>query len=111
MLTQAGPCAAVPVHRRWCRHAEVRTAVLWLSPALCPLPCRSEELLLEQAEAENIELRPSLMRACTDEHTMFCKDVAPGSARVFRCLAEKMGDADFGEECRVGGRLLPGWCG
>ena len=69
-------------------------------PASCPLPCRSEELLLEQAEAENIELRPSLMRACSDEHTMFCKDVSPGSARVFRCLAENLGNSDYGDSCK-----------
>lgn len=63
--------------------------------------CRKEELLLEQQEAENVELRPGLLKACVDERQMFCKDVQPGQARVFRCLAEKMGDLDFGDQCRV----------
>jgi hypothetical protein len=36
---------------------------------------------------------------------MFCKEVAPGSARVFRCLAEKMADSDFSDECKVGAQL------
>jgi len=62
--------------------------------------CRKEELFLEELEAENVELRPGILRLCKDERSMFCKDVVPGSARVFRCLAEKMGDADFGETCR-----------
>lgn len=37
----------------------------------------------------------------------------PGSARVFRCLAEKMGDLDFGEPCRqeVVKKLQRRWAG
>lgn len=62
--------------------------------------CRKEELLLEEMEAENVELRPGIMRVCKDERLMFCKGVQPGGARMFRCLAEKMGDMDFGEACR-----------
>lgn len=31
-----------------------------------------------------MELRPGVMKACKDERAMFCKDVVPGSARVFR---------------------------
>lgn len=62
--------------------------------------CRKEELLLEQQEAENVELRPGLLRSCADERQMFCGEVQPGQARVFRCLAEKMGDLDFGDQCR-----------
>ncbi len=50
--------------------------------------CRREELLLEQTEAEHIELRPSLLKACADERSIFCKDVRPGSARVFRWVVE-----------------------
>ncbi|MEW5311455.1 MAG: hypothetical protein WDW38_003169 [Sanguina aurantia] len=63
-------------------------------------PCRKEELLLEEQEAESVELRLGLMKSCVDERAMFCKGVATGQARVFRCLAEKMGDADFGDSCR-----------
>ncbi len=42
----------------------------------------------------------SLMRACKAERQLFCSDVQPGSARVFRCLAENMNDADFGNNCK-----------
>eukprot|EP00879_Flechtneria_rotunda_P002629 GHRR01002831.1.p1 GENE.GHRR01002831.1~~GHRR01002831.1.p1 ORF type:complete len:772 (+),score=213.92 GHRR01002831.1:193-2316(+) len=62
--------------------------------------CRREEMILEQQEAEHIELRPNLLKACADERQAFCKSVAPGSARVFRCLAEKLADPDFGAQCR-----------
>jgi len=31
---------------------------------------------------------------------MFCGEVAPGGARVFRCLAENLADPDFGQNCR-----------
>lgn len=46
--------------------------------------CRKEELLLEEMEAENVELRPGIMRVCKDERLMFCKGVQPGGARMFR---------------------------
>ncbi|WIA10935.1 hypothetical protein OEZ85_011100 [Tetradesmus obliquus] len=62
--------------------------------------CRREEMILEQQEAEHIELRPNLLKACADERQAFCAGVAPGSARVFRCLAEKLADPDFGPKCR-----------
>ncbi|KAF8068300.1 hypothetical protein HT031_001987 [Scenedesmus sp. PABB004] len=62
--------------------------------------CRREEMILEQQEAEHIELRPNLLKACSDERTTFCANVKPGSARVFRCLAEKLADPDFGAKCR-----------
>lgn len=35
-------------------------------------------------EAENVELKPGVMRACKDERSMFCKGVVPGGARMFR---------------------------
>ncbi|EFJ50973.1 hypothetical protein VOLCADRAFT_103617 [Volvox carteri f. nagariensis] len=62
--------------------------------------CRREELLLEEEEAENVELRPGLLRICRSERRVFCGSVSPGQARVFRCLAEKISDPDFGEPCR-----------
>lgn len=49
--------------------------------------CRREEMLLEQQEAEHIELRPNLLKACADERQSFCKSVQPGSGRVFRCAS------------------------
>eukprot|EP00878_Enallax_costatus_P015261 GHUV01015979.1.p1 GENE.GHUV01015979.1~~GHUV01015979.1.p1 ORF type:complete len:801 (+),score=251.73 GHUV01015979.1:135-2405(+) len=62
--------------------------------------CRREEMILEQQEAEHIELRPNLLKACSNERQTFCGNVQPGSARVFRCLAEKLADPDFGPRCR-----------
>jgi hypothetical protein len=35
-------------------------------------------------ESENVELRPTLLKACKDERQMFCKNVIPGGARLFR---------------------------
>eukprot|EP00201_Polytomella_parva_P015143 CAMPEP_0175066598 /NCGR_PEP_ID=MMETSP0052_2-20121109/16604_1 /TAXON_ID=51329 ORGANISM="Polytomella parva, Strain SAG 63-3" /NCGR_SAMPLE_ID=MMETSP0052_2 /ASSEMBLY_ACC=CAM_ASM_000194 /LENGTH=941 /DNA_ID=CAMNT_0016333331 /DNA_START=144 /DNA_END=2969 /DNA_ORIENTATION=- len=66
-----------------------------LSPA-----CRREEILLEEQEAESVELRPSLLKQCAKERKAFCANVSTGRARVFRCLADSSGDPDFGEVCR-----------
>ncbi len=46
--------------------------------------CRREELRLEEAEAEDIELRPGIMRVCRQERQLFCKEVIAGQARMFR---------------------------
>ena len=46
--------------------------------------CRREELLLEEQEAETVELRPGIVRVCREERAVFCKEVSPGSARLFR---------------------------
>ncbi|KAG1660746.1 hypothetical protein FOA52_010620 [Chlamydomonas sp. UWO 241] len=62
--------------------------------------CRKEELRLEETEADSIELNVGLLKACRSERRLFCKAVSTGSARVFRCLAENMNDADFGSTCR-----------
>lgn len=62
--------------------------------------CRKEELLLEEKEANSIELSVSLLKACNAERKLFCSEVQPGQARVFRCLAENMNDPDFGMTCR-----------
>jgi hypothetical protein len=67
---------------------------------LFTLPCRREEVRLEGQEAENIQLSGSLLRACAAERSLFCADVQPGSARVFRCLAHNMASSDFGSGCR-----------
>ncbi len=63
--------------------------------------CRKEERLLEEKEAESIELNTSLLKSCQAERQLFCSSVAPGQARVFRCLAENMNDNDFGSSCRL----------
>ncbi|GFR44890.1 hypothetical protein Agub_g6234 [Astrephomene gubernaculifera] len=62
--------------------------------------CRREELLLEEKEANSIELNVSLLKACKAERQLYCSAVQPGQARVFRCLAENMNDADFGSGCK-----------
>ncbi|KAI8465216.1 MAG: hypothetical protein J3K34DRAFT_379960 [Monoraphidium minutum] len=62
--------------------------------------CRREELRLEAREAESIELRPTLLKACASERGLFCRDVQAGNARVFRCLADHLADPDFGPVCR-----------
>lgn len=62
--------------------------------------CRAEELLLEEKESSSIELSVNLLKACNSERKMFCKEVQTGQARVFRCLAENMNDADFGNTCK-----------
>ena len=62
--------------------------------------CRKEELLLEEKEATSIELNQGLVKTCKAERQLFCSEVQPGSARVFRCLAENMNDADFGANCK-----------
>lgn len=51
-------------------------------------------------ESSSIELNVSLLKSCSAERQLFCTGVQPGSARVFRCLAENMNDADFGSTCR-----------
>jgi golgi apparatus protein 1 len=62
--------------------------------------CKREEMLMEQREVSNIELSTNLLKTCRVERQLFCRDVRPGSARVFRCLAENMADADFGGGCK-----------
>ena len=62
--------------------------------------CRREELRLEAKESENIGMTPNLLHACKDERSLFCRRVAPGQARVFRCLVENMASADFGDSCK-----------
>eukprot|EP00798_Chlamydomonas_sp_ICE-L_P010489 gene10489-8455_t len=62
--------------------------------------CRKEEMLLEEKENDSVELSVGLLKACKSERQLFCKGVQPGSARVFRCMAENMNDPDFGNTCK-----------
>lgn len=55
--------------------------------------CRAETNHLSIAAASNVELSPSLGKACASERQAHCKGVTPGKARVFNCLlanADKM---------------------
>ncbi|WIA10933.1 hypothetical protein OEZ85_011098 [Tetradesmus obliquus] len=63
--------------------------------------CKHEEVRMEIKEADNVNLNVGLLRACANERSLFCRGVAPGSARVFRCLAENMASADFGQACQI----------
>lgn len=40
-------------------------------------------------------------QVCAPERQLYCSDVSNGNGRVFRCLAEHAGDADFGETCKA----------
>eukprot|EP00879_Flechtneria_rotunda_P008992 GHRR01009415.1.p1 GENE.GHRR01009415.1~~GHRR01009415.1.p1 ORF type:complete len:539 (+),score=221.10 GHRR01009415.1:802-2418(+) len=76
-------------------HKCLREVSKQLSPT-----CRLEEMRMEEKEADNVQFSISLLRACSGEKGLFCHDVQPGSARVFRCLVENMASADFGDSCR-----------
>ncbi|KAF8068299.1 GLG1 [Scenedesmus sp. PABB004] len=76
-------------------HACLRDNAAQLSPA-----CKREEMRLEEKESESVSLTPGLLKACSGERSLFCRGVAPGGARVFRCLAENMASADFGAPCK-----------
>lgn len=65
-----------------------------------PRERRREEIRAEGKEADNIQLNQGLMRVCSGERTLFCSGVQPGSARVFRCLAQNLASAEFGSACR-----------
>ncbi|KAK9838535.1 hypothetical protein WJX81_005974 [Elliptochloris bilobata] len=63
--------------------------------------CRKEELKLNIIQARDVRLRPKLNKACSEEIAVFCKGVPPGKGRVFKCLQESLGQADFGGACRA----------
>ncbi len=48
--------------------------------------CRAETNHLSITAASNVELSPSLGKACASEREGHCKGVTPGKARVFNCL-------------------------
>ena len=52
------------------------------------------------SQATSVELSVGIIKSCKAERLMFCKEVQAGQARVFRCLAENMNDADFGNNCK-----------
>ena len=78
-----------------------------LSPSLrppLPLPALRRRALTPspppRTQATSVELSVGIIKACKPERQLFCKDVQAGQARVFRCLAENMNDADFGNNCK-----------
>ena len=40
--------------------------------------------MLEEKESESIELNVNLLKSCKAERQLFCQEVTPGQARVFR---------------------------
>ena len=62
--------------------------------------CAAEELKLEKIESESTELQPKLNKLCSEERTVFCKNVKAGNGRVFKCLQENMAKPDFSTSCR-----------
>lgn len=48
--------------------------------------CRAETDHLSMSTATNVELNPSLGRACAPEMKAHCRGVTPGKARVLNCL-------------------------
>lgn len=61
--------------------------------------CRKEELRLSQLQAKDVRLRPRLMKLCGEEMVVFCKDIKPGSGRMFTCLLENAQKSGFGSAC------------
>lgn len=62
--------------------------------------CNDEELKLQVVEAQDVRLRPGFTRDCSEEMAVYCKDVAPGKGRMFRCLQNSLGQVDFSEACK-----------
>ncbi|GBF91963.1 hypothetical protein Rsub_04687 [Raphidocelis subcapitata] len=73
-----------------------------LSPA-----CAAELERVDEMEADDVTLDANLLQLCRAERDTFCGGVSHGEGRVFRCLAENMGSADFGPDCQaaVAGKL------
>jgi len=63
--------------------------------------CQGELLRLEEREASDVRLDMGLLQRCKDERALFCRAVAPGDGRVFRCMVESMASADFGAGCQA----------
>lgn len=63
--------------------------------------CAAEELKLEKIESESTDLQPRLNKLCSEERTVFCKNVKAGNGRVFKCLEENMAKPDFSTSCRT----------
>ena len=62
--------------------------------------CAAEELKLEEVEAADVRLRPGFARDCSEEMAVYCKNVAPGKGRMFRCLQNNLGQVDFSDACK-----------
>eukprot|EP00958_Prasinococcus_capsulatus_P008020 scaffold751_cov395-Prasinococcus_capsulatus_cf.AAC.27 len=61
--------------------------------------CKKEELALNIVQSSDVRLNPMLSRACQDEVKAYCKDIAPGAQRTFKCLQENAQQVGFGADC------------
>ncbi|KAG1672451.1 hypothetical protein FOA52_013237 [Chlamydomonas sp. UWO 241] len=50
--------------------------------------------------AEDIDFKYPMKKACAWEMSSFCKDVPHGHARISRCLADNLENADMTDECK-----------
>lgn len=62
--------------------------------------CRAETNHLSMTTATNVELNPSLGRACAPEMKAHCRGVTPGKARVLNCLLANADKMNATETCR-----------
>ncbi len=63
--------------------------------------CASEELKLEEVEADDVRLRPGFARDCGEEMAVYCRGVAPGKGRMFRCLQNAVAQEAFSVACKA----------
>jgi golgi apparatus protein 1 len=60
----------------------------------------NEELKLSQLQAQDVRLRPRLMKLCGEEMVVFCKGIKPGSGKIFNCLLENVQKQSFSKVCK-----------
>jgi len=61
--------------------------------------CQAAEARLEAQEAEDIRLKPMIMKVCSDAISTHCPNVHPGDSRVITCLQEKSTLPEFPSMC------------
>jgi golgi apparatus protein 1 len=55
---------------------------------------------LSRQQSRDVRLRPRIMKLCGEEMVVFCKDIKPGSGRVFNCLLEHAQKPNFSVACK-----------
>ncbi|KAK9797745.1 hypothetical protein WJX73_005342 [Symbiochloris irregularis] len=73
---------------------------LWDNKDKLTEDCRREELKLKIIQSRDIRLRPKLNKLCSEEISVFCKDVKPGKGRVFKCLQENLAQPQYSQGCK-----------
>lgn len=62
--------------------------------------CKAEVAKLQILQSSNIELKPTVAKACAEERQVHCSGVRPGKSRVFNCLLSKADKVDFSTQCK-----------